>query len=257
MTSPLQTLYAAWVEPDTQARRRFPVVRLDRGADAEGAPWMTLRYVAGVQEALERGFQLLDGMEDVETEYRMRGTFFLVRQRILRPSRPDYADWLASLGWPQGFDTEADPFRVLVRSGGRNAIDRLEFLAPIPLGGDRWRFEFFVRYVRGNPELAPLLAAGTPPVAPLRIEREPENPVDPNTLAVRDAEGRTVGYVPAYYSAALHAAHSHPEEVELLALNPAPESSAYRLLVACEAELPEGWTIASSNPELQLLTRSE
>ncbi|TVR04923.1 MAG: hypothetical protein EA398_00890 [Deltaproteobacteria bacterium] len=250
MTSPLDTLYAAWVEPDTEARRRFPVAQLERSADPDGQVWMQLRYLAGVHGALERGFQTFPGMEDLTTTYRVRDTFFLVRQRIMRPSRPDYGDWIASLGWPDGFDAANDPFRVLVRSGGRNATDRLEFFAPIPLGEGRWRFEFFVRYVRGNEALAPLLAAGQRPKEPLRIVMDTANPHDPQTLAIHDADGETIGYVPAYYNRALHAADRLPDTIEILALNPSPESSAHRLLVACEAELPRDWDITRSHPEL-------
>lgn len=257
MTPPLDTLYAAWVEPDTQARRRFPVARLERSVDPDGQVWMQLHYLAGIHGALERGFQPFPGMEELSTAYRVRDAFFLVRQRIMRPSRPDYGAWLASLGWPDGFDAANDPFRVLVRSGGRNATDRLEFFAPIALGDGRWRFEFFVRYIRGNETLAPLLAAGERPREPLSIVTDTDNPYDPRTLAVHDAHGQTVGYVPAYYNGALHAADRLPETVEILALNPSPESSAHRLLVACEAALPPDWRIAHSNPELELLGETD
>lgn len=253
MTTPLDTLFAAWVEPNTQERQRFPVARLERCEHPDGVVGMKLRYVAGVTDAMDAGFRPFQGMEELASEYRTRREFFMVRQRIMRSNRPDFAAWLASLGWPEGFDTAADPFRVLVRSGGRNATDRLEFFAPIPLGKGRWRFEFFVRYVRGDNEMASQLAAGRRPAEPLRIAPDRLNPYDPLTLAVQDAHERTVGYVPAYYNRALHAADALPNHAEILALNPAPESSAHRLLVGCEAELPSHWSIEEGMPELRVL----
>jgi hypothetical protein len=239
-------IYIAWIAP-TEARVRIPVARVDR---VGGERW-SLSYTAGVARAQQLGFGAFPGMDDLDATYTSTEMFPFMRQRIMRRGRPEYERWLGTLALDAAAAAH-DPVAVLLRSPGREDYDRLEFFAPQPLGGNTWRFVFYVRYLRGNPVIDARLAAGEPPAEPLAVQ-----PVHfdgsagwkGTGLAVTDAAGETLGYVATSFVQALQQCASR--RVTILRVNPAPMVSSYRLLLQVDATMPDGWQIEADTPELR------
>lgn len=115
--------------------------------------------------------------------------FPLFSHRVISPRRADHDDYLAGLD----LEPQASPFEVLVRSGGRSAVDTLE-LTPVPEPGPV-DLSFLVHGIRhlSDSERAHIdtLTRGQR----LHLQPAPETPTDPQAVLVTE-EGRRLGYVP-------------------------------------------------------------
>src|SRR5687767_3757514 len=88
------SLFLAWQAP-APARAWFPVGRLD--ADLKKHLY-EFRYIQGALRAQKQvGFRPLAAFPDLRTRYRASELFPLFKNRVLDPSRKDFADYLRSL----------------------------------------------------------------------------------------------------------------------------------------------------------------
>jgi hypothetical protein len=185
-----------------------------------------LAYIAAVKEAAEHGFLPLLSFPELNSVYRSRELFPLLRNRILQPSRPDYGEYLHQLG----LDADsAEPLTVLGRSGGRRATDKLElFGVPTTTDDGRLRTMVFARgvqHVGGAEEAIDSLKPG----AKLGVVADVTNPMNPKAMKVRHGAA-CLGYLPDYLVTELEC---RPEDIEVVVsrVNAPPASLHHRLLL--------------------------
>ena len=112
-------LLVVWQQPSTRAMIPVGVLTFD----GETYTFEYLPNVAGVDE-----FRPLLGFRDLAETYESDELFSLFRERVLDPTRPDFARVLDGLSLDPA---SATPWEQLVRSGGSSEGDTLQ-VTPIP-----------------------------------------------------------------------------------------------------------------------------
>jgi len=241
-------LFVAW--RDVSDSRIHPVGRLTWIPDNAGYEFRYLNNVKG----LER-FSVLPGFPDLERVYRSNSLFPLFEVRIMSRRRPDYSQYMASLGLS---GEDHDPFILLARSEGWKSTDRLEvFAAPRRLEDtDIGCSVFFLRGLRyhdGAAEIADLLSAGDE----LAIRHEPENPVNPLAIQLLHS-GVVLGHVPGYLVDHVHevwdACGSDAVQVFVEHVNPDSSGAHMRLLCRIESCWPDNYQPFSDARFLPLIS---
>lgn len=192
----MTTLFLIWQDPTS--RVWFPI-----GCLTANASKFNFRYVNGVQEALEKtDFQPLISFPDIEKTYESNYLFPLFSNRIMRPSRPDYEQYLRSLRLEPG---ENDPIAILSRSGGRKATDHFEVVhCPEPNDIGRYETYFFLRGLRYRQKDELERAEQLKPQENLLIVPEPENEYDPLAVKIKAEDNIFIGYCPRYLAPDIH-----------------------------------------------------
>lgn len=232
----MKTLYLAWRNPHD--RSWYPIGRLRRDGEE-----YVFQYTQGVLRArAEAGFQPLAAFPDVGAEYRSTALFSLFTNRLLPRSRPEYGQFIEWLHVPE---SDAEPFLILARSGGRRTTDTLEvFAAPEPDASGGARLYFFIHGARHFPEGSAGRGERLTPGEPLMLMHDLQNPHDPNALALRTAERaprdlHLLGFCPRYLSEELlPLLREDPQQfrVEVVRVNPPPAPSQMRVL--CSLRMP-------------------
>jgi hypothetical protein len=121
----LQTLFLAW--QDTHSRSWFTIGKLTY----DGKKYRFV-YTQGAKEAQNIcDFQPLYSFPDLEQVYTSIHLFPVFSNRLMSPSRPDYAKFLKWLNIPE---QEDDHLAILARSGGERETDNLAvFPYPEPM----------------------------------------------------------------------------------------------------------------------------
>lgn len=153
----------------------------------------TFRYLPRVRQL--SSFPALIGFPDLAATYRSPRLFPLFAERIMRESRPDFADHLHDIGLTRG----ATPWERLGRTQGERVGDRIRVISEPAVDGEgRSHAVFFVNGLRHVLAVAPAtehvlgrLNEGDP----LQLVAEPDNPVDERAVVV-SADGAPVGWVP-------------------------------------------------------------
>ncbi len=129
-------LAVTWQHPDTLSIQ--PVGLLT--CSTSGYEFSYLRVASEVTD-----FQPFLGFPDLESRYTSDTLFPLFAQRVMRPSRPDYAPYLHSLA----LDDTATAWSILARSQGARVGDNIRVL-PEPEVDDagRTRSTFFANGIR-------------------------------------------------------------------------------------------------------------
>jgi hypothetical protein len=225
-------LYVAWQDPESREIR--PVAILSSIAVAEGTLY-DFRYLRDARRAPFRPFLQFP---DLDATYQAEHLFAMFENRVMPSGRPDYQDYLGSLGLP----IEAAPFELLAASFGLRATDSVEvFQEPIvdpETGLASCRFlARGVRYLEGAQEAIASLVVGDH----LSLEPEPSNPKDPRALRLLTRSGIAVGFVPAYLVDFLHgvAVRSGFEQISVRVHGCDP-GGAYHLMLLCvlSCEMP-------------------
>ncbi len=140
----MRTLFLAWQDP--LKRAWFPVGRFTHDGEA-----YQFAYIRGATKAGEKaGFRRLAAFPELEPVYESRELFPLFANRLPRPSRPEYAQFVQCLNVPRD---EADPIALLARSGGRRATDSLEvYPCPEPDAEGLYHLHFLLHGLRHLPE---------------------------------------------------------------------------------------------------------
>ncbi len=232
----MKTLYLAWRNPHD--RSWYPIGRLRAG----GAEYV-FQYTQGVLRArAEAGFQPLAAFPDFGAEYRSPALFSLFTNRLLPRSRPEYGQFIEWLHVPE---TDAEPFLILARSGGRRTTDTLEvFAAPEPDSSGEATLYFFIHGARYVPEESAGRGERLTPGEPLMLMHDLQNAHDGNALALRTAEKaprdlHLLGFCPRYLSEELlPVLREEPKHfrVEVVRVNPPPAPSQMRIL--CSLRMP-------------------
>lgn len=195
-------LLVLWQHPVT--REIVPIGRFIREGGAFAFSYT--RAAAAVD-----GFRPLPGMTDLHRRYESHQIPAVFSQRVMSPERPDYAQYMDTLGLTSALAT---PWEQIVESGGDRAGDTLQFM-PIPrVTCGRAQARFLANGVSHIPEDERVL-----PGRSIRVTRqaqeealrglrvgdevllEPElrNPEDPNAVLLI-AGGVPVGWVPRVLS---------------------------------------------------------
>lgn len=162
-------------------------------------------------------FQPLLGFPDLYSSYEADTIFPLFAQRVMDPRRPDYTNFITSLG----LTDSPSPWEQLSHSGGRRAGDTLQlFPVPVPVEGemDTWEFSFLVhgmRHIAGSTrilnglevsvtrEQQELAMKSLTRGAEVSLVQEPSNPKNELAILVSDKNSIPLGYVPDLFTSDL------------------------------------------------------
>jgi len=237
----MKKLFLAWQDP--QSRRWFPIGKLT--FDGENYHFS---YTHGVKKAQkESNFQLLYSFPELERDYISSELFPLFSNRLMRPSRPDYKEYIQSLNIPEN---EAEPFGILVRSEGRKATDTLEiFPCPEPNKDGIYYIHFFARGLRHMPKdsLEKIKELQAP--EHLYVAYDFQNRYDSKALLLRTEQYHNLGYCPRYLAENIYEVwQDNPASiiVSVERVNFAPTPIQYRLLCKMTLQCPRDFSLFSS-----------
>ena len=237
----MKSLFLAWQDPN--ARTWFPVGRLTHEHGL-----YRFSYLQGALEAREQaGFEPILSFPQFDYRYVSSDLFPLFANRLLRPSRPEYKDFIQWLNIPEHQD---DPIALLARSGGKRKTDNFEvFPCPEQEADGNYHIHFFTHGLRHFPEAEQQHVQTLPPDTPLWLMHDLQNPFDSRALVLRTADRHQVGYCPRYLAQDLYELVSKfPEQVKAKVerVNPSPTPLQFRLLCNLTAPWLEGFEPFSS-----------
>jgi len=184
-------IYLIWKEPTS--RRNYIVGQLSKNSQYE------FSYGHEIDEAIDKGFELLIPFEDVNKVYKSDTLFPTFSSRLPDSKRRGIERILDKYDLK-----EFDEYRLLKRSGARLPIDSLEFIDPILEDQNGVIKRIFaiagVRHYLGcngdNCDKSLQLNVGDK----LNLELAPTNPFDKSAIRIVDMGKNIVGYLPRYYS---------------------------------------------------------
>lgn len=187
-----QTLFLAW-QGVGENRAWFPVGRLD--ADV-ATPEYRFRYLKGAERAQEQaGFSAILSFPELTKDYRSPELFPLFRNRVMNPARPDFPNYLKTLG----LDGSAEPVEILAVNGGRRVTDNYQVFPKLVKKSDgSFTCRFLLhgsRYVNrsGQERLATLQ-----PGEKLHIALELTNPTNQLAVQIQTDDHQILGWTPHY-----------------------------------------------------------
>ena len=104
-------------------------------------------YLKGALDAREQaGFEPILSFPRFDYSYASSDLFPLFANRLLRPSRPEYKDFIH---WLNISEHQDDPIALLSRSGGKRKTDNFEvFPCPEPDADGNYHIHFFTHGLR-------------------------------------------------------------------------------------------------------------
>lgn len=240
----MKLLFLAWQDPGV-LRRWYPIGRL---TETDGCYQFV--YTQGAIDAKEVGFCPLLSFPDLSAAYESSELFPLFSNRVLSPTRPDYAEFVEWLSLPEG---EENPFALLARSGGKRATDTLAvFPCPEMDADGLYHIHLFIHGLSHLSESSIARAATLKPGEPLLVMRDIQNPKEPKALLVRTSETvpgdmHFIGYFPQYLiddmALLLDAPESSPNAIKVVVerVNPAHVPVQFRVLCCVSMKWPEGF----------------
>ena len=133
-----RVLLVLWQHPVTHE-----IVPIGRFTHDDGFSFRYTRAAASVPD-----FRPLPGLGDLNRTYRSDQLPAVFEQRVMEPTRPDYADYLRDIGLDPA---HATPWEQIVNSGGERAGDTLQFMQIPAVINGRARARFLVSGVRHVP----------------------------------------------------------------------------------------------------------
>ncbi len=204
-TPTVRDLLVLWQHPET--REIVPIGRFTY--DGSTYSFAYTRAAAGVVD-----FRPLPGLGDLRRQYASSRIPSVFGQRVMEADRPDYAEYLRTLGLePSG----ATPWEQIVQSGGTRAGDTLQFMQVPHVRDGRARARFLANGVRHIPEEARTVAGRTVTVTPeqheaalsglrpgatVLVQPQEGNQHDPHAALVT-TDGLPLGWVPRALSASV------------------------------------------------------
>jgi hypothetical protein len=237
----MKTLFLSW--QDAKSRAWFPIGRLI----FDGTKYQFVYTQGAVEAQSQHKFQLLYSFPDLNKVYTSLEPFPLFSNRLMRPSRPDYKNYIEWLNIPEGED---DPVTILSRSGGRKTTDNFEvFPLPEPDENGLYYIHFFAHGLRHLPTCATERINQLQTGELLYLANEFQNPYDQRALLLCTKDHYIVGYCPRYIVDDVFKLKSkNPElvKVNVERVNPAPTPLQLRLLCNMTAEWHEEFRPFSS-----------
>ena len=189
----MNTLFVAWQAP-SPSRAWFPIGRL---SVSETEPKFEFQYTQGALQAKEQaGFSPLLAFPDFERRYESPELFPLFRNRVLEPTRKDFAEYL---GWLNLSPVNADPIQILGLTGGERQTDSLEVFPKMQKRTDGTvSCRFFLHGLRHVPQAAQARAQQLKVNECLQVAVEINNPVTGHALQLQTQDGHLIGWAPRY-----------------------------------------------------------
>ena len=237
-------LLVLWQHPTT--REIVPIGRL---AHHEGR--FLFQYT--VAAASVAGFRPLPGLGDLHRSYQSDRLPAVFEQRVMEPTRPDYADYLRLLDLDPA---HATPWEQILHSGGERAGDTLQFMQVPVVVDHRARARFLVSGVRHVPGTERVIA-GRPvsvtdaqhdhalrslrPGQRVLVEAEQGNQTDV-CACVATTEGVPLGWVPRALSTSVRELlDSGPVEAKVVRVGDRSTPSHLRLVLDLDTPAPAGF----------------
>jgi hypothetical protein len=238
----MSTLFVAWQAP-APTRAWFPIGRLDVGNDHD----FLFRYTQGALDAeRESGFRPLVSFPEFTGRYESSELFPLFKNRVLDPSRKDFAEYL---GWLDLDPQHADPIEILGLTGGERQTDSLEVFPRIVKHADRsFSCRFFLHGLRHVSTPAREKANDLAPGSALQIAVELNNPMGGLAIQLQTADGYMIGWAPRYLVRDLiDVINEHPEvSATVVRVNEFGAPLARRILIELKGRLPADYEPMSS-----------
>lgn len=201
----VRDLLVLWQHPET--REIIPIGRFVHDGDTYSFSYT--RAAATIDD-----FRPLPGLDDLRRRYVSDRIPPVFGQRVMEPDRPDYADYLRTLGLNPA---HATPWEQIVHSGGTRAGDTLQFMQVPTVAAGRAHARFLANGVRHIPSADRIVGGRTVRVSPeqheaallslapgdtVLIEAEEGNPMDA-CAALITTEGIPVGWIPRALSSSI------------------------------------------------------
>lgn len=220
--SDVRELLVVWQHP--VSRTLVPIGRLSH--DDDGFHFSYTRAASQVQD-----FRPLPGLGDLWMRYSSQALPAIFRQRVMEADRPDFTQYVASLGLAPEMAT---PWEQIVRSGGSRAGDTLQFMEIPRVSEGRALARFLASGVRHIPNQTRVLSGQSvhvtteehedalralAPGAMVDLVPEDGNEYDRCATLVTRA-GVPVGYVPQLLSASVRRLlTSHETQARVVRVN--------------------------------------
>ena len=221
---PMKTLFLAW-QDKAGSRHWFPIGRLD--ADASD---YRFRYVSGSKRAQqEAGFRPLRNFPRWEEDYRSPELFAMFKNRVMWPSRPDFASYLQSMD----LSRDASPIDMLSVSGGHRVTDAYEVFPKLVKKPDgSFVCRFFLHGGRHVTNTAQKRLGELQPKEELYLAVEVTNPLGELALQIQTTDYHMIGWAPRYLAHDLTLVEPHGQwGARVVRLNPMPAASEQRVLI--------------------------
>lgn len=235
-------LLVMWQHPET--REIIPIGRFSRRGDS-------YCFVYTVSAARIENFRPLPGLEELDRRYESVRLPAVFEQRIMSSERPDYVNYLASIGLD-----EATPWEQIVESGGQRAGDTLQFMQLPRVVDGRAHARFLANGISHIPEGVRHLPGrdvvvgrdeqegALRSVAPgdlIQLDPERENPED-SAAVLLTVRGVPVGWVPRAISASVRELLDvAPREVVVHRVNGPSAPFHLRLALDLNTPVPPGF----------------
>lgn len=231
----MTTLFVAWQAPGP-TRAWFPIGRLD--ADTKRRVFL-FRYTRGALQAQKDvGFEPLIAFPDFNARYESSELFPLFRNRVLEPSRRDFAEYLH---WLDLDPARADPIEILALSGGERQTDSIEVFPKATKRSDgSFVCRFFLHGLRHVSPAAQARAETLKVGEALQIAIEVNNPATGYAVQLQTADCHLIGWAPRYLLADLLKAvqDSNHTAAKVVRVNEMPAPIARRILIELVGHLP-------------------
>jgi hypothetical protein len=243
----MSTLFVAWQAP-APTRAWFPIGRLD----VESSNHFLFRYMRGALDAEKiSGFRPLVSFPDFKGRYESSELFPLFKNRVLDPSRKDFAEYL---GWLDLDPTNSDPIEILGLTGGERQTDSIEVFPKIIKQADQsFVCRFFMHGLRHVSEHARIKANELKPGSALQIAVELNNPTG-LAIQLQTNDCYLIGWAPRYLVRDLiKVINVHPDvSATVVRVNEFGAPLARRILIELKGRLPADYE-PMSGPQFELI----
>lgn len=240
--SEVEDLLVLWQHPVT--REIVPIGRFAREGER-----FTFAYTRAAAEVA--GFRPLPGLASLQQRYESSQIPAVFNQRVMSPDRPDYGDYLETLGLTSA---QATPWEQIVESGGDRAGDTLQFMQVPAVIDGRAQARFLANGLRHIPESERQLAdrvvhasqeeqegalQSLRPGDLLLLEPELDNDEDPDAILLTTS-GVPVGWVPKALSSSLRPiAEARPCHASVHRIGGPGSPFHLRLVLDLDLQVPE------------------
>ncbi len=221
-----KSLFLAWQDKG-HSRQWFPVGLLDTEQSL-----YRFRYTKGAERAKkEAGFPLLLDFPHLEKNYQSQELFPLFQNRVMRPERPDFAEYMDTLALTK----QADPMEILSVDGGHRVTDAFEVFPKIEKNADgSFRCRFLLHGWRHVNQPALDRIGKLEKDEQLYVTLELTNPATGAAVQIQTEDYHMIGWAPRYLVEDLMATMAEGSErydARVVQINPLSAPSKQRLLI--------------------------
>ena len=239
-----KTLFLAWRDKRDKrenSREWFPVGRLDADLDH---PNYRFRYIKGAEHARrEAKFPLRFEFPELNGDYRSPVLFPIFRNRVMSEKRPDFANYVHSLGLPE----KPDPIDILSISEGWRVTDPYEVFPKINIQPDgSFTCRFFLHGWRYVNALALKRIESLRPDEDLYVAIELNNPATGFAVQIQTRDDyHMIGWTPRYLVDDLVKGMANSPKpnysAKVVRVNPMPVPSNQRVLIEMQGRWDKGY----------------